>query len=63
MKCPVCKKDSDFYNVDFEGYCHCPKCGAVSFDIETIKKNLQHKIFMEEVTALVREDDFSRVAV
>lgn len=59
MKCPICKQDSDFYNVDFEGYKHCPKCGIIIFDADKVTKNLKGRAVMKEVTNCVREDDFS----
>ena len=28
MKCPLCNKEIDFYNVDWEGIEYCPECGG-----------------------------------
>lgn len=32
--CPYCKEDLLYYNVDFEGYNHCPFCDKLIDNVE-----------------------------
>ena len=53
MRCPSCGKDSNFWNVDWDGFTHCPKCGAIDMTDVEFKKHwdamLKRKQFVKEV--------------
>ena len=52
MRCPVCGKPIRFYNVDFQGFEHCPECNArpcTEYNIQHLQEQLVKKQYMRRV--------------